>query len=182
MLARGHRSFFQYFSHSLLIPVAFDVTFSSYTPYCQTLVLRLLPYNMSFTLTELTSDSEFEQVIRCEFDAYGTPLNKLMQLFFPIKGSSPAALENAITDAIKRQRFWHRSDPTSRWILVKDVKSGDLAGAAAWHFYDANPYAAASDVDCDWWSSGTDRLVANSLMKQFLTTRKTYMRKAHACE
>jgi hypothetical protein len=138
---------------------------------------------MPFKLTELASDSEFDELVRCEFDAYENPICNLKQLFFPIQGSSlsSAARDAAIADAVKRQTLWHRSDPTSKWIKVIDEESGQLAGAACWHVYPADPYAVESDEQCDWWPAGEDRNAANALMEQFLTPRMTFMRKPHVC-
>lgn len=85
---------------------------------------------MAFKLTVVTSDTEFDELVRCEFDAYESPQCNLKQLFFPIQDSSPTARDAAIKDAVKRQTHWHRSEPTSQWIKVIDEESGNIAGAA----------------------------------------------------
>lgn len=136
---------------------------------------------MSFKLSEIVSDAEFDELARCEFDAYENPACNLKQLFFPIVGSLPSAREDAIKEAVERQTMWHRADPTSKWIKVVDSESGKMAGAACWHVYEADPYAVVPEDECDWWAVGEDRNIANALMEQFLTPRMTYMRRPHVC-
>jgi hypothetical protein len=103
---------------------------------------------MGFKLSALVSESEFEDLVRCEFDAYENPVCNLKQLFFPIQGSSTTARATAIEDAVKRQALWHKSDPTSKWIKVVDEESGQLVGAACWHVYEEDPYKVESDEEC----------------------------------
>ncbi|GLA01933.1 hypothetical protein AnigIFM60653_001224 [Aspergillus niger] len=134
---------------------------------------------MPFKLTVVASDSEFDELVRCEFDAYENPQCNLKNLFFPIQGSSPTARDAAIQDAVKRQIHWHRSDPSSQWIKVIDVESGKIVGAACWHIYETNPYTVTSDEECNWWPTGEARNIANALMGQFLVPRMTYMNKPH---
>lgn len=136
---------------------------------------------MAFKLTVVTSDTEFDELVRCEFDAYESPQCNLKQLFFPIQDSSPTARDAAIKDAVKRQTHWHRSEPTSQWIKVIDEESGNIAGAACWHIYETNPYTVVSNEECDWWPAGEARNIANALMSQFLVPRMTYMSKPHVC-
>lgn len=134
---------------------------------------------MPLKLVHLKSDDEFDELVRCEFAAYDTPPCKLKNLFFPPQGTEEATVQ----EAVQRQTAWHRGDPTSYWIKVVDTDNNDqLLGAACWHVYDADPYAAESDEECDWFAKGEDRDVANALMGQFVTPRMTYMRKPHICK
>ncbi|KAJ5243555.1 uncharacterized protein N7469_001882 [Penicillium citrinum] len=134
---------------------------------------------MPFKLTVVASDSEFDELVRCEFDAYENPQCNLKNLFFPTHGPSPTARNRAIQDAVKRQKHWHRSDPSSQWIKVIDMESGKIAGAACWHIYETNPYTVTSDEECYWWPTGEARNIANALMGQFLFPRMAYMNKPH---
>lgn len=135
---------------------------------------------MALKLVEVVNDDEFNDIVRCEFDSYETPVCKLKDLFFPIKGEPTAENRDAaIKEAIARQTLWHRSDPSSLWIKVVDQENGKVAGAACWHIYDANPFAEPAEGECDWWPAGERRDMANTLMGQFLTPRMTWMAKPH---
>ncbi|KAK5993516.1 hypothetical protein PT974_06948 [Cladobotryum mycophilum] len=134
---------------------------------------------MPLKLSEVTLDSEFEELTRCQFDAFESPDCRLTELFFPRKGPSPDARDATIQAAAQSQAAWHRADPTSIWLKVMDEDSNKLVGAARWHVYEADPYAVAEEGECDWWPEGEDRNMANVIMEQFLTPRMTYMRKPH---
>lgn len=135
---------------------------------------------MALKLVEVVTDDEFNDIVRCEFDSYDTPVCKLKDLFFPIKGEATAENRDiAIAEATKRQTLWHRSDPSSLWIKVVDEENGKVAGAACWHIYDANPFAEPAEGECDWWPAGEHRDMANTLMGQFMTPRMTWMAKPH---
>jgi len=134
---------------------------------------------MPFNLLELTSDSDFEELVQVEWDSYETPYCNLIRLFFPIFGEGAEGRTEAMKEGIQRQTAWHKGDPTSHWVTVTDTDSGKMVGAACWHVYESNPYATESDEECDWYAKGEDRDMANMLMGQFLTPRMTYMTKPH---
>lgn len=134
---------------------------------------------MPLKLVHLESDDEFDALVRCEFVSYETPPCKLKELFFPPQENQEATIQAAI----KRQTAWHRGDPTSYWLKVVDTDADNkLLGAACWHVYETDPYAAESDEECDWFPKGEERDIGNTLMGQFVTPRMTYMRKPHICK
>ncbi|MCJ1310348.1 hypothetical protein MMC25_004012 [Agyrium rufum] len=135
---------------------------------------------MAFSVKELKSDAELEELVRVEFAAYETPQCNLKNLFFSILNPSIESRKEVMKEAVERQIQWHKGDPTSRWITVRQNDNGRMLGAALWHFNDHDPYAEESDEECTWFAEGDDRKTANGLMELFLTPRMTFMRKPHA--
>lgn len=135
---------------------------------------------MPLKLVRLESDDEFDELVRCEFAAFEMPHIKLLDLYFPRLNGREAAIQSAI----KLQSAWHRASPTSTWLKVIDTDNDDqVVGGACWHVYDTDPYAVASQVDCNWFPSGEERDMANHLYnKQIRGPRTTYMRKPHVCK
>lgn len=135
---------------------------------------------MPLKLVRLESDDEFDELVRCEFAAFETPRIKLLDLYFPRLNGREAAIQSAI----KLQSAWHRAATTSTWLKVIDTDNHDqVVGGACWHVYDTDPYAVASEVDCNWFPAGEEREIANHLYnKQIRGPRTTYMRKPHVCK
>ncbi|KAL9622197.1 MAG: hypothetical protein Q9160_003380 [Pyrenula sp. 1 TL-2023] len=134
---------------------------------------------MSFQLSEVTATSDFEELIKVEWEAYENPFAPLIRLFFPIFGNSLGARKASLQESTNRQVHWHETDPSSHWLRVTDSTTGNIVGAADWNLFEANPYATESDEECTWFKEGEDREVANLLMGQFMTPRVTYMAKPH---
>ncbi|KAL9110770.1 MAG: hypothetical protein Q9227_004762 [Pyrenula ochraceoflavens] len=144
--------------------------------------LQLSSRTMFFHLQEVTSASDFSEIIKLEWRSYEDPYSPLLRLFFPIFGTDSEARAESLQESTDRQIKWHESDPSSHWIKVTDSSSGNIVGAANWNFFDENPYSTESDEECTWFKEGEDRKMANFLMGQFLTPRTTYMAKPHVCE
>lgn len=136
---------------------------------------------MPYETTEVSTNGDFDELIRVEWDSYEQPYCRLIRLFFPILGDGSDARAAALKESTERQLQWHNGDPTSHWIKVVDSETGRIAGAACWHIYEENPYCTQSDEECTWYPAGEAREMANSLMTQFLTPRMKYMAKAHIC-
>ena len=136
---------------------------------------------MPFETTELSSNADFGELVRVEWESYEQPYCRLLRLFFPILDNGPDARAKAMEESTERQLQWHNGDPTSHWIKVVDTETRRITGAACWHIYEENPYSTQSDEECTWYPAGEAREMANSLMGQFLTPRTKYMAKPHIC-
>ncbi len=136
---------------------------------------------MHFETTEVSANSDFNELVRVEWDSYEQPYCRLLPLFFPVRGEGSHARAEALEESVQRQLQWHHGDPTSHWIKVVETETGRIVGAAYWHIYEENPYATQSDEECTWYPPGEGREMANSLMGQFLTPRTKYMAKPHIC-
>ena len=134
---------------------------------------------MPFETTELSSNADFGELVRVEWESYEQPYCRLIRLFFPVLDNGPDARAKAMEESTERQLQWHNGDPTSHWIKVVDTKTGRIIGAACWHIYEENPYSTQSEEECTWYPAGEAREMANSLMGQFLTPRTKYMAKPH---
>ena len=136
---------------------------------------------MPFDILQISSDTDFDELVRVEWASYEQPHCKLIRLFCPILGDGPEARAASLKESTERQLSWHKEDPTSRWIKAVDHETGKIAGAACWHVYEKNPYGEQSEEECTWFPEGESRELANSLMGQFLTPRMKYMAKPHMC-
>ena len=136
---------------------------------------------MHFEITEVTADTDFDELVRVEWESYERPYCSLIRLYFPLRDNGSDARAAALKESIQRQIEWHNGDPTSHWIKAVDTETGRIAGAACWHIYEENPYSTQSDDECTWYPAGEPREMANSLMGQFSTPRTRYMAKPHIC-
>ncbi|MCJ1421309.1 hypothetical protein MMC32_007672 [Xylographa parallela] len=130
---------------------------------------------MGLTLHEVLSSEEFAAVVDCEREAFKTPFNAMDTMYTP-QGLDPTATRDAL---IKNQWDQHTNTPGSHWIKIVDSETGLVAGGAAWHIYETDPFAGTEEhgVDAVWWPEGDQRKLINSLFEQFLTPRKTTMRR-----
>lgn len=85
------------------------------------ITLALLAFttpNMPLELSELSSDTEFPELVYVEWASFEKPCCKLIRLYFPVHGDGPEARAAALKESTERQIGWHRSDPTSHWIKI----------------------------------------------------------------
>ena len=136
---------------------------------------------MPFETTQVTANSDFNELVRVEWESYERPYCSLLRLFFPLRDDGSDARAEAFKESIERQIQWHNGDPTSYWIKAIDTETGRIVGAACWHIYKENPYSTQSDDECTWYPVGEPREMANTLMSQFSMPRTKYMTKPHIC-
>ena len=136
---------------------------------------------MPFETTQVSAHSDFDELVRVEWESYEQPNCRLIRLFFPLRDNGSDARADALRESTERQLQWHKGDSTSHWIKAVDTETGRIVGAACWHIYEKNPYSTLSDDECTWYPAGEPREMANSLMGQFLTPRTKYMAKPHIC-
>ena len=139
---------------------------------------------MPFTLSKVSTESEFAEVVACEWAAYKTPYNAIFSLFFPVFSSSENARREAYEESLARQLEWQRTDPTSEWIMVRDNDTGEVAGGALWHFHETCPPPGppAEEITCDWWPEGPMRAIADQMMVQFVGAKSFYVKQPHGRE
>ena len=140
---------------------------------------------MPLELREVTSFSEFPEVIECEFLAHETPWNGILEIFCPTLGTGPTARENAVKEGTDRQWMWHKADPTSHWLKVIDTDAeGKVIAAARWHVYKEDPYSnsASQSIDAVWWPEGEGRKFANMSLGIMMEQKLKYTRKPHMCK
>ena len=107
---------------------------------------------MGLTLHEVLSSEEFAAVVDCEREAFKTPFNAMDTMYTP-QGLDPTATRDAL---IKNQWDQHTNTPGSHWIKIVDSETGLVAGGAAWHIYETDPFAGTEEhgVDAVWWPEG----------------------------
>ncbi|KAE9364503.1 hypothetical protein N431DRAFT_421531 [Stipitochalara longipes BDJ] len=126
---------------------------------------------MSLKLHELTTDAEFGPVCAVEIEAFNDPFFGFWQVFY---GTSSQE------DFCARQLSWHKGDPSSHWIYVTDVETGDVIGGAQWNIYEENPYAEETAMLTPYWlPEGPFKDVASQLLYRFLSYRPTRMNEPH---
>ena len=111
---------------------------------------------MPLELREVTSDSEFNELIQCECESYSDPFNAFYLLMRPPCGSLSEAREG-FKELRDRQIAWHRHDTTSKWFKVVDTDIGDkVVGGANWNAFTENPYPEPLDhpMEASWWPEG----------------------------
>lgn len=138
---------------------------------------------MSLQRREVTSDAEFNDLVRCKWASFDTPHNGFHKLFWPIRGTGPTAREDSIQESIGRQIRWHRADPSSHWIKVVDTDLDMVVGGAQWIVYESNPYVEAKTnrgkISADWWPEGEGREFAEAALWMWIAPRIERMRRPH---
>lgn len=140
---------------------------------------------MSLSLHQVTSDSDFDEIIDCAWTSYETPHNAAWKFFHPIWGPNPSDRTVAIQESKKRQLEFHHSRPgISNWVKVVDNGTGTVAGAALWCFFEKDPYKDHPEkkMTCFWWPAGPKRMMADEMMGQVMGPRIERMRKPHLCK
>ena len=96
---------------------------------------------MPLELTELTSDNDFQPLMKTLHDSYSHPYNGFWEIF---KGKSTAECQERYTQ-------WHRADPTSHWIYVKDTETDEIVGGTQWNVFETNPFAEPKPPMAAYW-------------------------------
>ncbi|KAF4624852.1 hypothetical protein G7Y89_g13316 [Cudoniella acicularis] len=125
---------------------------------------------MSLKLNELTTDAEFGPICAVELEAFTDPFFGFWGVW---KGSSQE-------EFCARQLSWHKGDPSSHWIYVTDVETGDVIAGTQWMIYEENPYAKETSILEPYWiPEGTFKDIASQLLHTFLSYRPTRMNEPH---
>lgn len=136
---------------------------------------------MPLQLREVTSDSEFDEIIRCQWTSFETPHNGFFMLYCPILGTGPTAREDSIQESKERHLQWHNADSTSHWLKVVDTDLGMVIGGAQWHIHQKDPFAELPETPFSayWWPEGEGRTYAEAALAHWLAPRKERMRRPH---
>ena len=138
---------------------------------------------MSLTLHPVTSDSEFDDIIDCEWTAYETPYNSVWKFLYPVFGSTANDRSAAIQESKQRQLELHHSKQSSHWLKVTDDETGTVAGAAQWSVFNENPFKdLPSGMTCSWWPEGPKRTMVDEYLAQIMGPRLERMSKPHLCK
>ncbi|KAI9881207.1 MAG: hypothetical protein M1830_007185 [Pleopsidium flavum] len=135
---------------------------------------------MPLELQEVTSDSEFDEIIPLQWLSYESPFNGFFILFCPTRGSGDNARANSIQESKERQIQWFHADSSSRWIKVVDTDTGMAVGAALWHIHESNPFSKPPPpLTAYWWPEGDGRRFVDMALGQWMTPRVERMRRPH---
>jgi len=124
---------------------------------------------MTLTLHELTTDSEFPPIVAVEHEAFATPFNGFWEI---LKGPSQE-------ECCARQLAWHKADPSSHWIYVKDGE--EVIAAMQWNIHRENIYAGGvvPMMEGYWWGEGILKEVSDQILYEFFSARPYLMNKPH---
>lgn len=133
---------------------------------------------MPFQLLEVTADSDFTPLMAALWESYLNPYLKLMNMTFPIQGTTPEAHSQRIAESVQFTLDDHSSDPTSHWFKVVNAETGEIVGGAEWNICKENIYGS-SGVKGTWWKEGEDREFVAHLLRQYTLPVMTYMQKPY---
>lgn len=101
---------------------------------------------MVLELHQVTTDTEFGPLVAAEYAGYAQPFNGFWEI---LKGSTQE-------ETTSRQLSWHKPDPSSHWLYVKDTETQDVVGGMQWNIYETNPYAnGPPQLPAYWLPEGT---------------------------
>jgi hypothetical protein len=136
---------------------------------------------MPFKLEEVDIDADFTELIVCEWEAYENPYQPSFRLWCPILGTGPNARAEALEEGVKRQRDWHRSEPSSYWQKVTDTESGRIVAGALWKVYQTDSLEVPEDHEPYWYPDGSQRDFVKKALEQLNAPRAQYARRSYLC-
>lgn len=137
---------------------------------------------MAFALAEVTSDGDFDELIRLLWRAYSAePRVTPLPLTFPADDDSAAAREKQVAQCQAAMMHMHRSDPTSHWLKVTNVATGKIIAGCRWHIHEKDPYSNAPDkpFSIPFWPEGDRKKYAEKVVGAIVQPRKARYRKPH---
>jgi hypothetical protein len=136
---------------------------------------------MTFQLTEVTSDSDFDQLIPLLWRSYAVPRITLLPLLFPAENDSPEAREKQVAQCKAAMMHLHHADPSSHWLKVTDVETGTTVAGCRWHVHEKDPYSNMPEKPfvVTSWPEGDRRKYATMCIGDIILPRRTRYRKPH---
>ncbi|KAI9880639.1 MAG: hypothetical protein M1830_001643 [Pleopsidium flavum] len=136
---------------------------------------------MPLELHEVTSASEFPEIMACYWAASRNPRSKFTPLFAPVLDSGPTSSDDALKGFMARSWFAHSLDPSSHWIKVVDPdQDNKVIAAAKWMIYPKDPFAKGipPTPSAFWWPDGEGRRYVNMVFENI--TKLRVRRQPHA--
>ena len=159
------------FNHETLL-VENKATFHPNVSLSSRFHLTFMNSNM-LQLSEVISDSDFDEIIPLLWHSYSQPRIALLPLLFPSEDDSPEAREKAMQ--MSKQVFlkMHHADPSGHWLKVLDTDTGEIIGGCRWHVHESDPYekARGKPFVALTYPEGTERDFASLVLGQILNPR-----------
>lgn len=143
------------------------------------LYLKLRIVIMDLQVAEVTSDSDFDEIVPLLWLAYSNPRIPYLPLLFPAENDSPEAREKQVKLSKDGLMHAHHSNPSSHWIKVTDKSSGKIVAACRWHIHEKDPYSGKPPLvlNLTAWPEGDRKKFAEmSLGSIILPRRQRYTR------
>ncbi|KAI0810084.1 acyl-CoA N-acyltransferase [Xylaria sp. FL0064] len=135
---------------------------------------------MALQLQDIDAEVDFPALTRCLLEAYKTPPQSFIYLFFqPMRGSGAVNRQAAIEEAAARLKQWHASDPSSRWQKVVDTETGNVVGGAAWNIYMANPFGEPHAMEVTWYPNNSTRTYVEKALEHYGMPRYKAAQRPH---
>ncbi|KAF2683304.1 hypothetical protein K458DRAFT_452810 [Lentithecium fluviatile CBS 122367] len=107
---------------------------------------------MSFKLSDVNFETDFAELIECQWIAHEDPLQTFYWLFCPIRESGRDA---SVKESTARMLEWHEHDPNARWLKVEDTAIGRI-----------NPFAHPEEEVTDWYPDDSSRDFVSQAIEQ----------------
>lgn len=149
----------------------------------------------------LVTDSDFSLLTQNLWEAFETPYQGLLRLFFPILNNDrQGSLQTCIAGQLEEfQQQQQQEEARLTWVKVVDTHADDcIAAAAKWYFYEKDPHTntntnthtqeeggegeSESQAVADWYPEGISRDFATKAFRQFERPREQMARRPHACK
>ena len=137
---------------------------------------------MPFKLEDVNYETDFAELIACEWDSYENPLQPFFRLFCPVLGTGPDARSESVKEATARQLDWHKTEPGSYWQKVVDVDSGKIVAGALWKINETNPFEHPDEhAEAYWYPEGGQRDYATKALAIFEAPRARMAQRPQVC-
>ena len=134
---------------------------------------------MTFQLSDVNLDTEFGELIECQWLAHENPFQPFYGLFCPIYESGHEA---SMKESTSRFLSWARHDPHERWLKVVDEKTGRIVGGALYKVYEGNPFAHESEEIVDWYPDDSRRDYVSQAIVQMDVPRMEMATRPQVCK
>lgn len=133
---------------------------------------------------ETVTDEDFPELIAAQWEAFESPFQGLLRMFFPVfnndrEAGLKASIEGQLAD-------YHNEQPTVTWIKIVDTEANNkIVGAAKWYFFRENPHAKHGErkpFSADWYPQGITREFVTRAIVQFEGPRERMAQRPHACK
>lgn len=147
----------------------------------------------------LVTDSDFPLLTQNLWEAFETPYQGLLRLFFPILNNDrQGSLQTCIAGQLEEfHQQKQQQEARLTWVKVVDTHADNsIAAAAKWYFYEKDPHTNTnahtqeeggeveeeSRAVADWYPEGISRDFATKAFRQFERPREQMARRPHACK
>ncbi|PSN67455.1 hypothetical protein BS50DRAFT_600835 [Corynespora cassiicola Philippines] len=116
-------------------------------------------------------ETDFDELITCEWESYEQLFQSFFRLFCPVYDSGR---EDSLKQSIATQLEWHKPDPHAHWLKVMEKSTGKIVGGAWYKIYTEDSFTDVEEEVVDWYPEDSTREFVSQASEQLDTPRMLY--------